>query len=315
MIRPCLSKPPKSALMTRLRADLYLLMIAVIWGLSFVFQKSAMAHLGPLTFIAARSLVAIAALLPLAIAEYRWLQTRPEAGGVKIWPPGLLGAGLKTGCAFMTAAALQQFGLLTATASNGGFLTALYVVLTPPLAWALRGTRPGPVLIPAVLLSAMGTWMLGGGSFAALSTGDWLVAACAIFWALHSILSESAARYDRPVLFSAIQLVTVAGLAAIGATAFETARIGAVLAAWREILFVGLLASALTVTVFTMALKHAPASEAAVIVSTESLFAALAGAMFLGERLTIVAWAGAGLIMAAVVLVQVGPRMRRVEVE
>ncbi len=292
--------------MTRLRADLLLLFAAAIWGLAFVFQKTAMEVLGPCAFLAARALLAAVVLAPLALFEHRRAAIpRPISGIVPI--------AAVAGLAFFIAGALQQYGLKTATATNGGFLTALYVVLTPPLAWALRGIRPGPVLLPAVALSAVGTWLLGGGTFAALSHGDWLIAACAVFWAGHVLLSERGSTFDRPILFTCLQFVVVAALASVGAALTETVTLDALTSAAGEILYVGLLSSALTFTILTLALKYAPASEAAVIVSTESLFAALAGAILLGERLTPVAWIGAALIMAAVVLVQLGPRTAKAE--
>jgi drug/metabolite transporter (DMT)-like permease len=279
--------------MTRLRADLLLLFAAAIWGLAFVFQKTAMDVLDPCAFLAARATLAALVLAPLALFEHR-------RSAIPQPIHGILPIAASAGVAFFIAGALQQYGLKTATATNGGFLTALYVVLTPPLAWALRGTRPGPVLVPAVVLSAVGTWMLGGGTFAALSLGDWLIAACALFWAGHVLLSERGSTFDRPILFTCLQFVVVAVLASLGAAVTETVTLAALKAASGEILYVGLL-------------KYAPASEAAVIVSTESLFAALAGAILLGERLTPVAWFGAALIMAAVVLVQVGPRAAKAE--
>lgn len=291
--------------MTRLRADILLLLAAAIWGLAFIFQKTAMSSIGPFTFIAARGLLAAAALLPLAVLEYRRVpmsDTEPEP-----LPRALLYASLVAGLAFVTGAALQQIGLQTATATNAGFLTALYVVLTPPLAYLMRGTRPKPALIPAIAMSALGTWLLGGGAFSALSTGDWLIAACAIFWALHVILSQSGARFGRPILFTGLQFAVVAAVAAVCAAAFETVSLTAVRAAAMEIAYVGLLSSALTFTILTMALRYAPASEAAVIISTESVFAALAGALLLGERLPPLAWVGCGLILAAVLLVQLAP--------
>ncbi len=294
--------------MTRLRADFLLLFAAAIWGLAFVYQKTAMTSVGPLTFIAARAIVATLALLPLAVIEH----SRAGVPTRKLHQPsqtfGVLQAGLLAGLAFFIAAALQQFGLRTATATNGGFLTALYVVFTPPLAFLLRRASPGPAIIPAALLSALGTWMLGGSAFAALSTGDWLIAACAIFWALHVILAELGAAFDRPVVFTCVQFATVGIAASIGASIFESVSLAALIAARTEILYVGILSSAGTFTILTLALRYAPASEAAIIISTESLFAALAGSILLGERLSPIAWLGAALIMAAVLLVQLAPR-------
>ncbi len=294
--------------MTRLRADLLLLFAAAIWGLAFVFQKTAMDSLGPCTFLAARGFLAALVLAPLAVWEHRRSLSHSVAATPGQLLPGITRAAVIAGTAFFVAGALQQYGLKTATATNGGFLTALYVVLTPPLAWLMRGTKPSPILVPAVALSALGTWMLGGAAFTALSPGDWLIMACAGVWALHLILSESGGAFDRPILFTCLQFAVVAALAAIGATLTEPVTLAALNNASTEILYVGLLSSALTFTILTFALKYAPASEAAIIVSTESLFAALAGAVMLGERLTPIAWAGAALIMAAVVLVQNGPK-------
>jgi drug/metabolite transporter (DMT)-like permease len=289
--------------MTRFTADLLLLFAAAVWGMAFVFQKTAMEAIGPCTFIAARATLAALALAPMALLEHRRLQPR-----VKLDIPGLCAVAASSGTVFFTAAALQQYGLQTATATNGGFLTALYVVLTPALVWLLRGVRPGPSLLPAVALSAGGTWLLGGGAFAALSGGDWLIAACALFWAAHVLLSERGSAFDRPILFTCLQFVAVALLALFGVALTENVSLAALASAKGEILYVGLLSSALTFTLLTAALKYAPASEAAVIVSTESLFAALAGALLLGERMPSIGWLGAAFIMAAVVLVQVGPR-------
>jgi drug/metabolite transporter (DMT)-like permease len=294
--------------MTRLRADLLLLFAAAVWGLAFVFQKTAMESLGPCAFLAARAVLASLVLAPLAFWEYRRSLSQSGTAAPGVFLPGIGQAAAVAGTAFFVAGALQQYGLKTATATNGGFLTALYVVLTPPLAWLMRGTRPSPVLVPAVALSAVGTWMLGGGAFAALSAGDWLIAACAGVWALHLILSESGGAFNRPILFTCLQFAMVGVLASAGAALTETVTIAALKSAGGEILYVGLLSSALTFTILTLALKYAPASEAAIIVSTESLFAALAGAVMLGERLSLVAWAGAALIMVAVILVQIGPR-------
>lgn len=289
--------------MRRFHADLLLIVIAAIWGLAFVFQKTAMSHLGPLLFIAARSTVAALALAPLA-----WLEARSAETAV---PRRYLQITALAAAMFFLGAAFQQFGLVTATVSNTGFLTALYIIFVPiigrfvsskPLAWAVW---------PAITLSFVGTWLLSGGGLAAFSFGDVLVAICAIFWAAHVVVTGEAAAYSRPITFTCLQfcLIGLAGIA--GAVLFENISIEHLRAALPQILFVGLLSSALTFTVFSMALKYTPPAEAAVIVSMESLFAALAGALFLDERLSLISWFGAGLIMLATLLVQLGPHLSR----
>jgi len=284
--------------MSRLHADIALLFAAVIWGLAFVFQKSAMSHVGPLTFLAARGAVGALALLPLAIREARDQQ---DNDGLAFLPIAVL-----SGATFFVGGWLQQSGLITATVTNAGFLTALYVVITPLIAWAWSGRRPNPLVWPAVALSAVGTWLLGGGTLSAFSTGDMLIALSAVFWAVHVVITGRAGQFRRPIGFTATQFAIVAALAGSGALLFETVTLAGLAAAWREIAYVGLLSGALTFTLLTVALQHTPPSEAAVIVSTEVLFAALAAYLLLNEHLSAIGWVGAAMILSGTLLVQLG---------
>jgi drug/metabolite transporter (DMT)-like permease len=287
--------------MRRLHADLILIFAAVIWGVAFIFQKTAMDHVGPLTFIAARGAVAVLALAPLALYE----QSRTNvATDPRLWRIAIAG-----GAVFFAGAWLQQEGIKTASVTNTGFLTALYVVITPFVAWMAMGRVPSWLVWPAVVLSALGTWLLGGGSIGAFSRGDGLVALSAFFWAGHVVMTGTAARYRRPIGFTVVQFSVVGMLGAIGAMTMETVTLDGLRGAAWDIAFVGLLSSALTFTLLTVALQHTPPSEAAVIVSTETLFAALAAYLVLGERLPGIGWIGAGLILLATLLVQLGPSL------
>jgi drug/metabolite transporter (DMT)-like permease len=284
--------------MTRLTADLALLFAALVWGVAFLFQKQAMADVGPLTFVASRAGIATLALLPFALREHR---AKAAIVPMDFWKIGTL-----SGAAFFAGAILQQAGIITATVTNTGFLTALYVVITPFIAWATTRLAPSSFVWPAVLLSAAGTWLLGGGTLAAFSAGDGLVALSAIFWAAHVVIVGQAARHARPIAFTTLQFAVVTALAAIGAAVFETPTARGLLAAAPSILYVGLLSSALTFTLLTIALQHTPPSEAAVIVSLETVFAALAAFLFLGERLPLLSWVGAAMIMAGTLVIQLG---------
>ncbi len=289
--------------MSRLHADLALLLAAAVWGLAFIFQKSAMAHIGPLLFIAARGTVAALALAPLALRERR----RADAPARK----GLARAAGGGGLAFFIAAWLQQAGLVTATVTNTGFLTALYVVITPFIAWGWSGKMPGRLVWPAAGLSAIGTWLLGGGTLGSFSQGDLLVAISALFWAAHVVITGQAARFARPVAFTALQFAVVATLASVGTMLLETFSLEGLVRAGSDIAYVGLLSSALTFTLLTVALQHTPPSEAAVIVSMETVFAALAAYLLLGERLPGIGWIGAALILLATLLIQAGAAFAR----
>jgi drug/metabolite transporter (DMT)-like permease len=288
--------------MTRNKAAGLLLLAAAVWGLAFLFQKSAMRHIGPLTVIAARGVVATLALAPLAWREAQLSSPRP---------PGLLRWSLAGGLLFFLAAALQQSGLQTASVTNSGFLTALYVVITPLIAWGMTRQAPRRFVWFGVALSALGTWLLGGASFASFSIGDVQVAASSVFWAGHVVLTGRAARFGRPLAFTLIGFVLVAVLGCAGAASLEAPSAAGIGRAALDIAYVGVLSSAFAFLLLIVALRHLPAAEGAIIASTETLFAASAAYLVLGEQLSLLGWLGAALILAASILVQVAPALAR----
>jgi drug/metabolite transporter (DMT)-like permease len=288
-----------SGAMRRFQADFLLLLAAAIWGVAFYFQKTAMESVGPFLFVASRATLATLCLLPLAIIESRRTGSAP--------PMGLTRVAFYSGLAFFGAAALQQIGLVTATITNAGFLTALYVIATPFIAWVVLRRAPTPHVWPAVVLAFVGTWLLGGGTLAGFTFGDALIALCALVWAGHLLLTSAASPFARPIAFTAMQFAVVAACAWICAVVLEPIRLADMMAAAPSIAFVGILSSAVTFTLLVIALKHTPPSEASILVSTETLFAAAAGAVLLGERLPLIGWVGAGLMFLATLWVQVGP--------
>ena len=285
--------------MHRIHANIMLLAIAAIWGLAFVYQKTAMDHIGPYLFLAARSVIAAVALFPLALRENASIPTRPATG---FWLVSIAG-----GLSFFTGGILQQIGLVTATVTNTGFLTGLYVVITPLMMWLILRRHPRFYVWPAVALAFAGTWLLGGGTLGGFSTGDWLVAISAIFWSAHMLVIEHSARHARPIGFTAVQFAIVAVLSLIGAAAFETISLSALADATFEIAYVGLLSSALTFTLLAIAMKYTPAVEATILVSMETVFAALCAVILLGEWLPMIGWLGAGLMFGASIIVQIAP--------
>lgn len=290
--------------MNRFAADLILLLVAAIWGLAFVFQKTAMDAVGPYSFIASRSALATLVLVPLAVMEGR------RAGGAAVIPARMLPVIAIGGIFFVIAAALQQVGLKTATVTNAGFLTALYVIFTPFAAWGWRRVAPAAIVWPAAVLSIVGTWLLGGGSIEAFNGGDVLITIGAVFWAIHVLVTSESNVYNRPLAFTCGQFTVVGVLAGAVAAFTEPITLAGLKAAAPEIAYVGVLSSALTFTLLAVAMKHTPPSEAAVLVSSESLFGALSGALLLGERIGFVAWVGAGLIVVATLLVQASPWLK-----
>jgi drug/metabolite transporter (DMT)-like permease len=290
--------------MTRPQADFVLLFSAALWGVAFYFQKDAMAYVGPWTFIASRAGLAVLVLAPMAYLETCRAAARPA-------PAGLSRLAAQCGAAFLAAAFLQQEGLRTASVTNTGFLTSLYVVFTPIVSWIFSSTYPPRLVWPAIGMSFVGTWLLGGGTIGGLGTGELLVMVGALFWATHCVLTGKASHFERPLTYTVIQFTVVTLCASVAALTFEQPTLDALRGAAVPILFVGLVSTALTYTLFTIAIRHTTPPEAAVILSAESLFAAAAGALMLGERLSPVSWFGAGLMIAAVLLVQLGPWLSR----
>jgi drug/metabolite transporter (DMT)-like permease len=205
---------------------------------------------------------------------------------------------------FFAAGAVQQLGIVTATVINTGLLTALYVVATPFAFWAIERRAPSASISFAVALAFLGIWALGGGSFGALSRGDVLVAVAALMWGIHIVVTGRAGRAAQPLTYTFVQFVVVAALALSLAVAFEPISVCSIVAAADSILYVGLLSSAVTYALMAIALQHIPAPRASILLSAEVLFSAAAGYLLLGERLPPLGWAGAALILAAVLLVR-----------
>jgi len=281
------------------RGDLLALLAALIWGVAFYFQKTAMLHVGPLLFLASRSVVAAVVLFPFVLREQR----KSGSGSANVVPIAIIG-----GLVFFSAGSAQQFGLVTVSVINTGLLTALYVVATPFAFWLIeRQSPPAWIWIP-VGLAFLGVWGLSGGSFGSLSRGDMLVAASAMLWGIHIVVIGKSGRMAQPLTFTFVQFVVVAAISLSLAAAFEPISLQAIIESADSILYLGVMSSAIAYPIMAIALQRISAPRASIILSVEVLFSAAAGYVLLGERLPPVGWAGAALILAAVLFVRVRGR-------
>lgn len=293
--------------MSRGVANGLMLLAALIWGTTFVAQQLGMASVGPLTYTGARFLLGALFILPLAARERRRLARR----GVVIDGNDLLAwSGL--GMLLFLGVVFQQIGIVDTSVTNAGFLTALYVPLVPMLAWIVDRERPHALVWPAALGSFLGTFLLSGGKFDALNAGDYWVIASTLPWAAHVLwVGRIAARKGTPILVAFTQF-TVCGVAAtILAPLFEPVTGAGLVAALPTILYGGLLSVGIAYTLQVVAQRHTHPADAAVLLSSEVLFAAIAGALYLGERLNAIQLAGCALIFACIVGVQVLPLLGR----
>lgn len=296
--------------MTRMRADLLLLLTAIIWGTAFVAQKRANSSIGPVIFVGARFLLSWIVVAPLTFHEYR-SNDRSPLKKRDIGFAGLIGLLLFAG------AALQQIGLISTTATNAGFLTALYVVLVPFVVWALNGERPIMLVLAACVLSVAGAWLLTqDGQMRHWRSGDALILLSDVIWALWICLVPIfMRRADRPFFLAFMQFGVAAFLGLVAGLALEPFSLEAMTPAFPFILFTGVLSGGVAYTLQIFAQKYTPPAEAALIMSLESVFAAIAGALLLSERLTAPAVLGCALILFGVALVEIGPARAQSDAE
>lgn len=295
--------------MSRPVAFLAMLLVPMLWGFAFVAQKTAMDGIGPLTFIGVRYALGTLAILPLVLWELRRTRVRPAPRD--LWLVALICA------AFFIGVWLQQLGITMTTVTNSGFLTSLYVLLVPLLAIIVRIQRPHPILWPAAGMAVLGVFLLNGGQLDGLNAGDLLVIASTLAWAVQVLLIGIVSRRTGlPVTISALCFLSTAIAGSVGAFAVETPEFDAILGSWVEILYAGVLSTAVAFTLQAVAQQYVPPANAAIILSSEGLFAAIGGALLLGERLLAIGYFGAALIMLAIVLVEALPALaaRRREV-
>jgi drug/metabolite transporter (DMT)-like permease len=280
--------------LTPLRADAILLLAALLWGVSFVPQQLAMAHVGPLTFVSTRFALGALCMLPLLGRASRATARRAR------WP-WLTGA--LAGLALVLGSAVQQAGVAHTTVSNAGFITGLYVILVPILGIAL-GRPARAVHWVGALLAVLGMYLLTMAGPASLNTGDLLVLASAFLWSIQILIIDRFAPEVDAVRLSVIQFSVTAALAGGLALLFEQPSWAGLVAARWSILYVGVFASAVAFTLQTVAQRAAPAAHAAIIFSLEAVFAAIAGRVLLDEQLTGRQLAGCGVILAGILCSQ-----------
>lgn len=286
--------------MSRPVATALLLLCTMFWGFAFIAQKSAMETMGPLSFAGVRYLLGGLLVLPLGIYELRRKAVRLTA---QHW---LFILAMST--VFFLGSWLQQAGLATTTATNGGFLTGLYVFFVPLLGFLLLRNRPHPIIFVGVPLALIGIYFLNGGGLESFNGGDWLIVGSAVFWAMHVILLGHLARLTAlPIFISAVSFLFAGVVASVLALGTEAPTIEAISSGWLEIAYAAVLSTAVGFTLQAVGQQHVPPANAAIVLSAESLFAALGGAIVLGERLPLVGYAGATLIFAAILLVEAVP--------
>ena len=315
-----------------LRADILLLLTAGIWGFGFVAQRSGMEYTGPFAFNGIRFMLGSLSLLPLILWRKSVLR-RGAAGSTKKWCLYSLAAG---SCLFI-AVILQQFGIMFTTAGNAGFITGLYVVLTPIFGIFL-GRKTGPATWLGSVFTVAGLYFISAaGNLDSINPGDIITVVSAVFWACHVLLIDRLVRDIDPIALSAGQFTVCGLLMLIGAFLAEpfisplVGRINPALLeagtfAWLPfpallaglsahtvafpvgalvpILYGGLGSVGIAYTLQVVAQRDAPPAHATIILCFEGCFAAFGGALLLAEKIGYWTLLGFILMLAGMLVTQ-----------
>ena len=288
----------------KLLGNSLLLLTAVIWGTAFVFQRSGMEIIEPLTFNAARMALAAVAIGVLAIIMRRKRSGISGAEQKQIDKNTLKG-GIFCGVFLAVASIFQQTGLVYTAAGKAGFITAMYMLIVPVVGFVFLKRKNTALVWFAVLLGVVGMYFLCITDKLDLSRGDALVCMCAFVFSFHIIFCDHYVKRADPIGMSAVQFVTATVISVIAAFIFEKPGAEKLISALVPIIYCGLVSGGIGYTLQIVAQKFTDPAVASLLLSMESVFAAIAGALILGERMSVRELLGCVIMLAAVILVQI----------
>lgn len=292
-------RPVRSAMRARgisgpVLAMLALLTVAVVWGSSFPLTKVLLGTMSARQFLAIRFALAAAALLVAF----------PRA--VRILPARAVLRGAVLGLVYGAAQLVQTSGLAYTPATISGFITGLYVVLTPLAAAVLLRARIGTRAWIGAALAALGLGVLALRGLS-LGYGEWLTLASALLFALHIVGLSAWARAREALGLAIVQMIAVAVMCGVG-TVGEGFAVPDGAGGWAILVYLAVLSGGVAMIVQTWAQSQLSASRAAIVMSTEPGWSAVLAIAFFGEPLTWRVAVGGALMLAAMVVVESGPR-------
>ena len=315
----------------KMLGNMLLLLTAVIWGTAFVFQRVGMDSIEPVTFNAARMWLAAAAIGLVAVLTGKRMACRTIPLSAEYTTDSTLDTALADRqdkrqdrrkntiiggicCgSFLTAASLfQQMGVVYTTAGKAGFITAMYMLLVPIINFVFFKKKNTWLVWTGVLIGVIGMYLLCIKDGFSLTYGDSLVCICALLFSGHILCCDHFVQLGNPIQISAIQFLTTAVISSIIAWIVEAPSPEKILSAAIPILYCGIVSGGIGYTLQMVAQKYTDPTIASLLMSLESVFAVIAGAVLLGERMTSRELAGCIVMFAAIVLVQIPlPERRR----
>ncbi|MCL6270699.1 DMT family transporter [Sansalvadorimonas sp. 2012CJ34-2] len=282
-------------------SDGLLMLAALIWGSAFVAQRLGMEFMEPWAFNACRFLIGAFSLVPLLLSQ---------RSATPLFTRTTLLGGMLLGFVLMIGAGLQQVGLVYTTAGKAAFITGLYLVMVP-LFGLVIGQSTSRDTWTGICLALPGLALLTLGDNLTLNKGDILEMVGAIFWALHLMLIGWLAPRHNGIALAFVQFITCSLLSFMVAGVFESFELIQVKQAWGSLAFAGVMSVGVAYTLQIIAQKTAPVSHASIILSLETVFAVIAGYLFLNETLSGKALIGCALMLIGMIVSQLGLRRIR----
>jgi len=292
----------------QLKGAALLMIAALIWGTAFAAQSAGMDYIQPFTFNAVRSYIGFSFLMPLYFLTRKkagkWKTMAETEGSRRKNKKTILLGGIVCGGILCVSGMFQQIGIQYTSVGKAGFFTALYIVIVPILGLFVGKKLRFTVWI-SVFAALLGVYLLGVKSGLNIEPGDLLIIACAFFFSFHIMAIEYFAVRMNGILLSAMQFFVVAVLSTIGMFMFESPNVEAILAAWFPLVYTGVFSSGIAYTLQIVGQRTVNAAVAPVIMSMESVFAALSGWIIFQEILSGRETIGCVLVFAAVILAQI----------
>ena len=287
--------------------NLMLLLTALIWGTAFVAQSAGMAYVGPFTYNGIRTLIGGIVLLPVILAfdhAKPAVQRLAPAAQKAVNRTSLIG-GFCCGVFLCIASSLQQCGISMTTAGKAGFITALYIVIVPLMGVFIKKKIP-KIIWFCVAVAIAGFYLLCAKDGFSFATGDLLVLCSAFFFSLHIMFVDHfAAKAVDGVRMSCVQFFVAGAITMIPAFLLEDITLASLWDAKLTILYTGVMSCGVGYTLQILAQKHTDPTTATLIMSLESVFAALFGWLLLHEYLSGRELIGCALVFLAVILAQI----------
>lgn len=286
--------------------NLVLLITSIIWGFAFVFQRSGMDSIEPITFNAARMTCGaiFVTLLAFIIDKKKNIKRSPSDTEQPSRIKATVFAGVLCGLLLTAASTLQQMGLVYTTAGKAGFITAMYMLFVPILNLILFKEKGSAKTWIAIMLGVAGMYLLCMNEGVAFTKGDLLILVCALLFSGHILCCDQFTKNCDPVKISAIQFIVASVLSSILALITETPTLDKVFSAAVPILYCGLISGGIGYTLQIVGQKYTDPSSASLLMSLESVFALIAGVLMLNENMSPREFIGCAVMFAAIILVQ-----------